>query len=313
MEEIMATNWNFYPSNMMDASYNPWQSQLDSAGLPPVWIHEDPVPVAPNVTYMSSDKGSAGFSFGIGNTSWGSNFLNASLTGMFHALANLGGMTSASAVYDYYKKQQQEYLASSAEMARRYQIKGDLALSKLQVQHALSRGTNELAVAGAKGRLSGSNLDKLVANEKYNQRDERTQRLETLWQVSNIQRQGYIDALNASFAAQSYAYKQKAKAWNTLTDFLSTAVGALGEDYRQDAQQDTQATMLRQDREYQLKLFQALYGKAFSQGTLSLTNTDNTSDTSLLPITPGVQLAPVPSSETNTGVQPTFRDNLGNT
>ena len=143
--------------------------------------------------------------------------------------AFIGGI-SAMSVYNHYDKAAKAQVSAAVEEARRLQLRGDIALANLKVKHALSQGGNELAAAGAGGRLSGSTLEALTANYKYNVRDERAQDLETIWAVSDAKRRGYIGAANTMGSAEAYAISQR-------TNMLSAAAGALSsiaEGYARD-------------------------------------------------------------------------------
>ena len=184
---------------------------------------------------------------------WGANTVNASVSGLLTALSSSIGIFTASSVYDRYKQQEQIYLDNAEENARRLQIKGDIALRNLKTKHALSQGSNELSAAAAGGRLSGSTLDVLVSNYKYNVADERTQSLETIWSVSEAKREGYLNALNTAWKSMQFANTQKASAIQGLVKGLQVASSSLLADKRSYRETDylTQKSYRDQDLKWQ--------------------------------------------------------------
>lgn len=191
---------------------------------------------------------------------WGANTVNASISGLLAALSGSIGIFTASSVYDRYKQQEQIYLDNAEENARRLQLKGDIALRNLRTKHALSQGSNELSAAAAGGRLSGSTLDVLVSEHKYNVADERTQALETIWEVSEAKRAGYLNALNTAWASMQFANTQKASAIQGLVKGLQVASSSLLADKRSYRELDylTDKSYKDQDLKWQEKF--SLFG-----------------------------------------------------
>lgn len=181
-----------------------------------------------NLGESSGDVISSGLFGGVGDV--GPNILNASITGLFSALGTLGATLSTRKLMNYYKRQEGLYIENANEQARRIQLKGDIALRNLQIRHAMSQGKSELAVAAGGGNLSGSNLDKLVNNYKYDAMDERTSSIQTLWEKSNVQRDGYIRSIQMASQAQTLAYKNRTNALAALGKYMSTSISALLKD-----------------------------------------------------------------------------------
>lgn len=182
----------------------------------------------------SSWWSSASSNFGTLSGMFGANAVNATVTGLFSAFAALSSFFSASAVQQYYQRQEQEYIRNAEEQARRLQLKGDIALRNLRYEHKLEQGTNEIAVAAAGGNLSGSNLDMLAQNHKYNVLDERTQQIETLWAVSDAKRSGFVNAISTAGNAQATAYKSQSNAWKALANYVQGVSSGLLADKRAD-------------------------------------------------------------------------------
>ena len=164
----------------------------------------------------------------------GANTANAAVTGILSAFSTLGNALSARSVYNMYKQQEQLYIQNAMEQARRIQIKGDIALRNLEIEHATERGKNQLGAAAGGGRLSGSTLDVLVQNHKYNMMDERTSSLQTLWEVDNAKRSGYVQAINTAGQAMTLAYSNRASALNAFSAFVRGMSQGLLKDKRQE-------------------------------------------------------------------------------
>lgn len=197
---------------------------------------------------------------------WGNNFVNAGVTGILTGLSALSGLFSGSNIYKYYKQQEDLYIQQGLEQARRLQLKGDIALRNIEVANTIKQGRNELAVsAGAGGRLSGSFLDVLSQNNTYNNMDERTQAIETLWEVSDARAQGYINAARVAGHSMNYAYSRRNSALSGLTGMIKAASTDLLSDletYRQEEYQANRETIRRQSANAAARL---TYGDDFSQ------------------------------------------------
>ena len=166
---------------------------------------------------------------------WGTNTINASVTGILSSLASVGSVLSTKGIYDYYKQQESLYIQDAEEQARRIKLKGALELRNLKVKNAQARGRNELAVAAAGGRLSGSALDVLTTNNKYNVMDEHTVSLQTLWDASEAKRRGYQGAMGVASKAMATASEQTKESIRGFTSFIKGMSASLLEDSRQYA------------------------------------------------------------------------------
>lgn len=197
---------------------------------------------------------------------WSANLTNAGITGILTGFSALAGSFSGRNVYKYFKQQEDLYVQQGLEQARRLQLKGDIALRNLEVAHAIKQGKNELAVsAGAGGRLSGSFLDALSQNNKYNNMDERTQAIETLWEVNNARAQGYFNAARVAGEAMTYSYSQRNSALQGLTGMIKAASSDLLSDlntYRQEENIANKETVRRQAANAASRM---IYGNEFEQ------------------------------------------------
>lgn len=172
-------------------------------------------------------------------TSWrdhitGADWANAGITLALSGITSLFNAFSSNKIYNMYKEQEKYMIENAAEQARRLQIRGDIALANLEAKHAVTEGTNELAVAGAgAGSISGSFLDKLMANRKYDTREEFAQSLDTLYAVDNAKRDGFIQAYSVAGKAMQQAYKQGGDYLTNFAKGLALASSALVSDVKQ--------------------------------------------------------------------------------
>lgn len=168
---------------------------------------------------------------------WGANTANALCTGILSALGTLGGAIVPKRVYALYEEQERLYIQNANEEARRLKIKGDIELRNLEVAHALNQGKQELAVAASGTNMvtnvSGSALDLLVQNQRFNVLDERASSLETLWEVSNARRQGYINALQTAGQAMQTAYTARNRSLSALGALIKNTAIPLLRDQQQ--------------------------------------------------------------------------------
>jgi hypothetical protein len=166
----------------------------------------------------------------VSRASWA----NAGITLALSGITSLFNAFSSNKIYNMYAEQEKYMIENAAEQARRLQIKGDIALANLKAKHAITEGTNELAIAGAgAGSISGSFLDKLMANRKYDTREEFTQSLDTLYAVDNAKRDGFIQAYNVAGQAMQHAYKQRGEYLSNFVKGLALATSDIVSDIKQ--------------------------------------------------------------------------------
>ena len=195
--------------------------------------------------------------------SWGGgrNTANALVSGALSAIGALSDTFTSKKALALYERQEKLYIQNAEEQAKRIKLKGEIALRNMYVKHTKMQGVNELAVASAgAGGYSGSFLDKLVENYKYNTMDQRTQRIQTLYDIDNIRRKGYVDALSTAGSAMSYAYKVRGNAWNTLSTMLKTVSSGINADIRAQQQINMQQQLIQEKRDYDMLKIDYLYG-----------------------------------------------------
>lgn len=153
-----------------------------------------------------------------------SSWMNAGITIGLSGIGSLFGVLSSRSLYDMYDQNAKLAIENAQVQANRLQRRGNIAAANLMAQHAISEGKNELAVAGSgAGSVSGSFLDKLMANKKYDTREEFATDLNTIYAVSNARRQGYLEAY--TYASQAYA-KARETTGNIWSGFISGLVKA---------------------------------------------------------------------------------------
>lgn len=195
--------------------------------------------------------------------SWGGagNTTNALVSGALAAMGNLADTFTAKRVLALYERQEKEYIRNAEVQIDRLKLKGEIALRNMYVEHIKSQGVNELAVAASgAGGYSGSMLDKLVENKKYNTMDERTQQLQNLYDIDNVRRQGYISAISAAGQALTYANKNRGNAWNTFSSMFKTISAGINADIRTQQQIDAMNRMQQAADDYRSDVIDYTYG-----------------------------------------------------
>ena len=295
---FMSADGPFFSSySLEDQNWiNSWGTSMDSmleGGLRP---KADILAPVPQSTPVLRDKAtispldSMASSAGGAINSWTAamdtpNLINAGVTGILTGLASLGTAFSASKMFKLYEQQEKLAIQNSEEQARRLQIKGDILLANMQAKHAITQGKNELAVAGSgAGAISGSFLDKLTSNYKYDIRDERTQSLETLWSVSNARREGLVQALGIAGNAMQQAIKNRNNAITGMFSGLKAMAGSLLADKRQyDTNVATTRnlyTILQQEQKFNEFYYGSLDSREVEATPASLQIEDNTGNRS---------------------------------
>ena len=223
MEEAMASNVTGL--NLSSLMADPWAEGY-TADYKAQYLAEGPTGWTPPIGKVDTSTGSV-----VKDWLNGPNLLNASITAALTGIGSFVSAWSSKGIYDMYKQQEQMYIDNANEQARRLQIKGDIALANLAARHAVSQGKNELAVAASgAGSMSGSFVDALAANQRYDIRDEYTQSLSTLYQVSNAKRDGLLQAYSTAGVAYGKAIKQRNAAITGLFKGLAAGVQALAKD-----------------------------------------------------------------------------------
>lgn len=150
--------------------------------------------------------------------------------GIMTAITIFANSYTSRKMYKYLQKQEEAQVRASMVQAKRAQLKGDILLSNIVANHTIAQGRNELAIA-AQGQnmaraVSGSSLDVLVQNRRYQIRDERTTALNTIYEVENIKRNGYIDAISTAGKAMGLAY-------SNMTSAIASGTAELARMYSQ--------------------------------------------------------------------------------
>lgn len=180
----------------------------------------------------------------------GASWFNAGMTIALSAIPSLLDAFTSGKLYDLYREQERLAIENAEIQAKRLERRGALALANLETKHAILQGKNELALAGAgAGAISGSALDKLVSNKKYDTREEFAQSLETLYAVDNANRDGLINAMSVAGSAASAAYDKRGKYISNLIGGIQKATDSITSDIKQTYLQEIKVAV--REAEYQ--------------------------------------------------------------
>lgn len=136
-------------------------------------------------------------------------FVNNWTSGLFVTLKTLYANQVPDTTYDIYKQQEQEIINTALDNAEAIKAKGEIELRNLKYKHDREMGSDILKVSGSGGNLSGSFLDALMQQRKYQMLDEKTVATNTINQASAIMKEAYRNAANVAIQAQTTAQKQK--------------------------------------------------------------------------------------------------------
>ena len=136
-------------------------------------------------------------------------FVNNWTSALFTTLKGLYSTYVPSEAYELYKKQEQEIIATAVSNAEQVRAKGEVELRNLRYKHDMAMGSDIIKVSGSGGNMSGSFLDALIQQRKYQMIDEQTVITNTTNQASAIMREAYRNAANVATQAQTAAQKQK--------------------------------------------------------------------------------------------------------
>lgn len=270
------------------------------------YVYSSTDPSAPPIrgpeSALSIGWGMAQNAYNAWQPKWGANTANALVTGILSSLATLSGALVPSRVYELYKEQEQLYIQNADEEARRIRIKGDIELRNLEVAHAISQGKNELAAAASGTNmvtsLSGSSLDLLVQNYKYNTLDERTSSLETLWEIDNAKRQGYINAIQVAGQAMNMAYSARSKSLAALGALIKNTAIPLLKDQQTYITQNANAEMVSNAKTKDWSQFYKKYNDITPGTSASILNLNINPD----PATTGAAVQSSSSAEQQNGI-----------
>lgn len=208
----------------------------------------------------------------------GASWFNAGMTIALSAIPSLIDAFTSSKIYNLYREQERLAIENAEIQAKRLERRGALALANLETKHAILQGKNELALAGAgAGAISGSALDKLVSNKKYDTREEYAQSLETLYAVDNARRDGLINAMSVAGSAASAAYDKRGKYISNLIGGIQKATDSITTDIKQTYLQEIKVAA--RDAEYQklLNRAKAFYNIPQENTSLNIQSIDSSS------------------------------------
>lgn len=136
-------------------------------------------------------------------------FVNNWTSALFATMKSLYANQIPDEAYALYKQQEQEIVATAETNAAMVRAKGEVELRNLQYQHDIAMGSDIIKVSGSGGNLSGSFLEALMQQRKYQMMDEQTVATNTINQASAIMKEGYRNAANVALQAQNIAQRQR--------------------------------------------------------------------------------------------------------
>ena len=143
-------------------------------------------------------------------------FVNNWTSGLFVTLKTLYANRVPDTTYEIYKQQEQEIINTAISNAEAIKAKGEIELRNLQYKHDREMGSDIIKVSGSGGNMSGSFLDALMQQRKYQMLDEKSVATNTINQASAVMKEAYRNAANVAVQAQTTAQKQKNGVFNAI-------------------------------------------------------------------------------------------------
>ena len=113
-------------------------------------------------------------------------FVNNWTSALFATMKSLYANQVPDEVYSLYKQQEQAIVSTANSNAEMVRAKGEVELRNLRYQHDREMGSDIIKVSGSGGNLSGSFLDALLQQRKYQMMDEQSVATNTINQASAI-------------------------------------------------------------------------------------------------------------------------------
>lgn len=143
-------------------------------------------------------------------------FVNNWTSGLFVTLKTLYANRVPDTTYEIYRQQEQEIINTAISNAEAIKAKGEIELRNLQYKHDREMGSDIIKVSGSGGNMSGSFLDALMQQRKYQMLDEKSVATNTINQASAVMKEAYRNAANVAVQAQTTAQKQKNGVFNAI-------------------------------------------------------------------------------------------------
>lgn len=176
-------------------------------------------------------------------------FVNNWTSALFATMKSLYANQIPDEAYALYKQQEQEIIATAETNAAVIRAKGEVELRNLRYQHDKAMGTDIIKVSGSGGNLSGSFLDALMQQRKYQIMDEKTIATNTENQVAAVLKEGYRNAAHVAMQAQVTAQKQKQGVFGALMAGLDKYFELSFKDKAEAARQDAANEKLERTQE----------------------------------------------------------------
>ena len=170
-------------------------------------------------------------------------FVNNWTSALFATMKSLYANQVPDEVYSLYKQQEQAIVSTANSNAEMVRAKGEVELRNLRYQHDREMGSDIIKVSGSGGNLSGSFLDALLQQRKYQMMDEQSVATNTINQASAILKEGYRNAANVALQAQNMAQKQRHGVFGAIMagvdKYFELSYKDKAEAARQSAAEDT--------------------------------------------------------------------------
>jgi hypothetical protein len=188
-------------------------------------------------------------------------FVNNWTSALFTTLKGIYSTYVPDEAYALYKKQEQEIISTAMANAERVRAKGEVELRSLRYKHDIEMGSDIIKVSGSGGNMSGSFLDALMQQRKYQMIDEQNVMNNTTEQASAIMREAYRNAANVATQAQTAAQKQKNGVLSSLMAGIDKYFELSFKDKALAAQQDALNESLEKSKENKEQDRKERYGK----------------------------------------------------
>lgn len=195
-------------------------------------------------------------------------FVNNWTSALFATAKNLYANFVPEEAYEIYKKQELEIMNTALANAESVKAQGEVELRNLRYKHDMAMGADIIKVSGSGGNMSGSFLDALIQQRKYQMMDEKTVATNTINQASAIIQEGYRNAANVAIQAQTTAQKQKNGVFGALMAGVDKYFELSFKDKAMAAQQDMLNESLERQKENNEKDMKERYGNYKAEKTV---------------------------------------------
>lgn len=190
------------------------------------------------------------------------NWTSALLVTGAHLLAN----KIPDETYDLYKQQEQAIIDTALNNAEMVRAQGEVELRNLRIKHDMAMGTDIIKVSGSGGNMSGSFLDALMQQRKYQMLDEKSVITNTINQSTAIMKEGYNNAISVAMQAKNTAVKEKYGVFSALVAGMGAYLDGALKDKTEAARQDANDESIKRTEQNRTDVRNYKYGKTKVDG-----------------------------------------------